>query len=273
VYIPNPLKIEIVYDLPAHLRGVESIEEMRKRDLEALDQELREKGSSLDEKIKTKSIWRMGFPGMVLDITNLSYINGNATLTAVPIHPHRADLAFHNSIHPVRRGSNYDTTLDRNVTPLTALGPMVDRDNHFIMGLRKGNVGTGLGIIPGGHVDYTIPPMTNPVGGLEQEFGEEVGYPFGDGGERIVYRAVMDNFDINGLNVVYGLKSDRTFEEIQEAWRTAKDRGIHKSLHKLTPSEARELADKGQITKGNQIYSSTPLFRRALGYVVENVSA
>src|SRR3989344_6463689 len=92
-------KLIVRYEVPEHLNGVDDIEEMRARDLEALNTELRKRGSSVDAKIAEGVIWRRGFPGMILDVrgsigvdVSLRYgssLNRKIVLRARPIHPPR----------------------------------------------------------------------------------------------------------------------------------------------------------------------------------------
>ena len=89
-------RISLGYSLPDHLKNCNDIESMRIVDLENLDMELRERGSSLEEKTNNNIIWRKKFPGIVLDAQsiNVNFYENLIYMNTVPIHPHRADLAF-----------------------------------------------------------------------------------------------------------------------------------------------------------------------------------
>ncbi|MEK6819556.1 MAG: hypothetical protein AABY10_06520, partial [Nanoarchaeota archaeon] len=211
IYISDFSDITLRYEIPEHLNGIADTEGQRKADLELLDTELRENGSSLEEKISSNIIWRMKFPGMILDVKRIS-LDSSVKLTLKPIHPYRADLAYKN-----------DRTLPRNVSPLTVNALLESAEGSFPLGIRGGSVETGkIAIIPGGHVDYTIPEIENALETFRNEFDEELGYKF-DG--QVLPVCVFNNGDTNGINVLYKAKTNLSFFEIVESWGAAKDRG------------------------------------------------
>jgi len=144
-YFIQPERIDLDYHIPDHLIGIEDIGVLREKDLEALDSELTRRGSSLQEKIEGKTIWRMGFPNMVVDARQMRFnpTDRSLNIRAVPIHPHRADLAF-----------KKDKTLATNSRPITMNVVLESKEGGIIVGLRGGSVTNGVIGTIGGHLDY-----------------------------------------------------------------------------------------------------------------------
>jgi hypothetical protein len=250
LFISNPGRISLEYSVPEHLQGIRDTSQLREADLELLDIELKANGSSLDEKISSGVIWRMGFPEMVLDVSRMDYDRDSAKLYVSPIHPHRADLAF--------RG---DRSLPRNVVTLTTNALLKCAEGNYVLGIRGGDVGAGkIGIIPGGHTDYTMPPIINPLDTLRTEFEEELGYNFQDNGG-VPVKGLFSNRDTQGINVLYTAKTDLEFSEVLEKWRGAKDRGEHSLLFQATEVEIRQLAETGQLNVKGERYLTNPFFQ------------
>lgn len=258
IYLHNFSDVLLKYEIPEHLQDVKDIEEQRKADLEFLDTELKMRGSGLEEKLSSKVIWRQDFPGMVLDVQRIHF-NGYIELTLKPIHPHRADLAY-----------KKDETLRRNVFPLTVNALLESAEGSFPLGIRGGSVETGkIAIIPGGHVDYTIPEIENALETFRNEFDEELGYKF-DG--QVLPVCVFNNGDTNGINVLYKAKTNLSFFEIVEKWKAAKDRGEHDSLVQAYYPEIRQLAETGKTTIKGEEYFTTPLFQDCFRIILEKDS-
>lgn len=251
IYITNLERVELVYEIPRHLQGIEDTSQLREVDLELLRRELKENGSSLDEKISSGAIWRMDFPRMVVDVSRLDYDGRNAQLTVSPIHPHRADLSY-----------KRDETLPRNVAPLTANALLQSAEGSFVLGIREGDVASGkIGIIPGGHTDYGFPLVTNPLDTLRSEFEEELGYNFGVSGREIPLRAVFTDRNTQGMNVLYTARTDLAFPQILEKWKGAKDRWEHSSLFQATQEDIKQLAETGELDVEGKRYSTPPIFQ------------
>lgn len=257
MFIENPSKILLYYSIPEHLKENKDIVEMRVNDLQELELELRDKGSSLEEKTSSGVIWRMGFPGMILD-TQEVYLDRNkeAHLHVVPIHPYRADLSY-----------KQDKTFQRNVSPLTINAILIDRKGKIILGIRGGNVETGkLGVIPGGHIDYQIPLVEDVNQGLFKEFEEELGFKFNRGLHTLNLLGIMGNDDVQGVNILNSIKVEYSFEELIPYLEKAKDNFEHSSLISLTKKEVSEVANTGKLKKDNTQYVTTGFFQDCLKY-------
>lgn len=245
--------IRLNYNVSEHFVDCKDIGEMRQADLNALDNELREAGSSLEEKISKKIIWRMKFPNMVLDAKELSvdYRNNSATINAAPIHPHRADLAF-----------KKDASLLYNSLPITISAIQETIDDLVVLAVRGGSVAGGkIGIIPGGHAEYRQ-DKTDLFSHLAAEYEEEVG--FVPDREKIKLIGLFCNRDTNGLNALYVARTGKSFNEIEEAWRNASDAWEHASLLDLTKSQVKELGETGKICYQSKAYETTPFFQDCL---------
>jgi hypothetical protein len=257
IHISDFSNIVLKYEIPRHLQGIENIEEQRKADLELLGTELKEHGSSLEEKISSNIIWRMNFPGMILDVQRIS-LDSSLDLTLTPIHPHRADLAYKN-----------DRTLPRNVSPLTVNALLKSAEESFVLGIRGGSVETGkIAIIPGGHMDYTIPRIESPLETFRGEFEEELGYKFD--GRKISPVGVFNNRDTKGINILYKTKTDFYFPRILEMWGAAKDRWEHDSLFQASYDEIRQLAKTGRTTINGKEYSTTPFLQDCFRLIIRD---
>lgn len=256
-YIVRPDRMTIAYAVPGHLEDCDGIEEMHTRDLVALGRELHVRGSSVDGKIGEKKIWRMGFPGMVVDAREMNYAEGELDVRAVPIHPHRADLAY--------RG---DGTLERNVNVVTVNAVLESKEGCAVVGIRGGDVEGGkIGVIPGGHLEY---PATRIIGGLLAESEEELGYRIpGEFGETDLV-GVFPNKDTNGVNFLYVAKTNLGFDEIRERWMGAQDRGEHTSLLQLERDEIGELAQEGKLRIGQKEISTTPFFQDCFAHYLNH---
>ncbi|MFH1589682.1 MAG: hypothetical protein ABIB43_03900 [archaeon] len=256
IYAHHPKEVVLSYEIPTHLQGIVDEEKQREADLELLDEELKEHGSSLEEKLSSKIIWRMGFPGMILDVQRISP-GDSVKLTLKPIHPHRADLAYKN-----------DTTLSRNVSPLTVNALLESREGNFVLGIRGGAVETGkIAIVPGGHADYTIPQIENALETFRSEFREELGYEFDS--QEVSPIGVFTNRDTNGLTILYAAKTHCYFPKILENWALAKDREEHGSLFQASRQEIQQLAETGKLTLEGKEYSTTPLFQDCFRLILE----
>lgn len=251
-YIKDPTSITLNYYLPEHLSGIKEINDLRSADLNEFDKELRAGESSLEEKISKGVIWRKGFPGMILDVTSIHHCqrNGHITLNVSPIHPHRADLAY-----------KIDRTLKRNVSPLTATSILIDNEGNFVLGIRGGSVESGkIGIIPGGHTDYKIPKIINPFDTFKDEFQEELGYNYEKEIELPIL-GVFTNKDTNGINVLYSATTSLFFNEINDRWKNAKDRGEHNFLFTVSEEDISKLAETGKLKFNKREYITTVFFQ------------
>ena len=249
IYLTGFEKVELFYEVPEHLKSSEILR-LRESDLELLNGELRENGSSLEEKIASGVIWRMGFPGMITDVKKLDYDRKSIRVTVSPIHPHRADLAYKN-----------DRTLLRNVVPLTVNALLKSAEGSFVLGVRGGNVEAGkIGIIPGGHTDYDFPLITNTSETVMSEFEEEVGYTFDDRGN-ITILGLFTNRDTRGINVMYAVQTNLTFPEILENWIRAKDRREHNTLFRATYEDIKQLAQTGKLVLDSREFTTTHFFQ------------
>ncbi len=240
--------VELFYEIPKHLEGC-NIPKLRENDLALLDHELRENGSSLEEKVASGVIWRMRFPGMIVDVKKLNYNGRSVKLAVSPIHPHRADLAY-----------KMDRTLSRNVAPLTVTALLKSAEGSFVLGIRGGNVESGkIGIIPGGHTDYLFPLVTDPSETLMTEFREELGYTL-DAKDVPIF-GLFTNRDAKGINVMYTVQTKLTFHEILENWRKAKDRAEHCSLFQATYEDVKQLAQTGKLVLNCREVTTTLFFQ------------
>jgi 8-oxo-dGTP pyrophosphatase MutT (NUDIX family) len=252
----KPEEITLFYDIPEHLRGIKDTEELREADLGLLERELKRRGSSLDDKKKSKIIWRMGFPGMILDVTKLEADKKSVYLHVSPIHPHRADLAF-----------KRDETLGRNPEPLSVAAMLRERKGYFVLGIRGGNVETGkIAVLPGGHAEYTEPHIETPFDTLKTEFEEELGYPLEAREEEVPILGVFRNRDTDGIHVLYNLKTNLEFREILEKWKNAEHKYEHRSLLTVSQEGIRTIAETGEFPLpelgGPVEYYPTSLFFR-----------
>jgi hypothetical protein len=249
--IQNPKEVFLNYTVPDHLEGIRNIKTLRDSDLTQLKTELENKGSSLKDKISDKTIWRMGFPGMVLDVKEIK-TGDDVYLEVSPIHPHRADLAFKN-----------DKTLERNACPLTATGILISKEGYIVLGIRGGIVETGkVGVIPGGHIEYVFPRVQSTKPGFLAEFKEELGYSFDNTNLPII--GVHNNKDTKGINVLYLAQTALSFEKIEEKWKAAKDRDEHNQLLKLKKDQVEELALTGKLSIQDKNLTTTPFFQDCL---------
>ena len=242
------------YHLPDHLRNCSDIETMRIKDLDSLDKELKERGSSLEEKITKGIIYREKFPGMVLDMRNISVdlYNDLAHMDVIPIHPHRADLAL-----------KEDITLINKPRPITVNAVLELEDNSVILGVRGGSVGSGeIGIIPGGHAEYRE-HINNLIGHLSLEFEEELGYAPCET-EKISLIGVSQNRDTHGVNALYLARTTLDYQEIESRWKKAKDSYEHQSLIQCSKNEITTLAEEGNLQYKNTQYTTTPFFQDCL---------
>ena len=248
IYSPGIENVELSYEIPEHLKD-SNILKLRENDLTLLDSELKGNGSSLEEKIISRIIWRMHFPGMIVDVKKLNYNGKSAKLTLSPIHPHRADLAYKN-----------DRTLFRNVAPLTVTALLKSIEGSFVLGVRGGNVESGkIGLIPGGHTDYVFPLITDPLETFMSEFREELGYTFD--GEAVSILGLFTNRDTNGINIMYSVQTNLTFYEILKNWEIAIDKTEHNSLFQATDEDIRHLAQSGKLLLDCKELITTPFFQ------------
>ncbi len=248
IYITGLENIRLSYEIPGHLRE-RDMSGLRESDLALLNKELRENHSSLEEKIASGIIWRMSFPGMIVDVKKLTYDSKSAQLVVCPIHPYRADLAYKN-----------DRTLPRNAAPLTTTALLKSADGFFVLGIRGGNVECGkIGLIPGGHVDYSLPLITNPLETFLTEFEEELGYAFDN--KNILTLGLFTNCDANGINAMYSVQTSLTFPEILQNWEGAKDRREHSCLFKATDEDIKQLAKTGKLLLNDREVTTTHFFQ------------
>src|SRR3989304_2555154 len=250
--ITSPNQVTFNYQIPSHLEGISDMSLVRDADLTLLNDELKQRGSDVESKKEGKIIWRLGFPNMVLDATNVYMYEGGVCMDVVPIHPHRADLAF--------KG---DKSLKRNVYPVTVNSILVDSEGNKILGVRGGNVAQGkLGVIPGGHAEYNSKnPERSAFVHLLAEFEEELDFPYEKSELESPIVGVFDNRDINGINVLYVTKINKSYEEISQSQKFAKDSYEHEKLLKLGRSHLEELAGTGKLNLGSKGYETTPFFQ------------
>lgn len=255
IYVHNFSDVFLRYEIPEHLQGIQDTEQLRMADLDLFDNELRKNGSSLEEKISSGVIWRMNFPGIILDVQKINYTS-YMEIVLKPIHPHRADLAY-----------KQDRTLPKNVSPLTVNALLENAEGSFILGIRGGSVETGkIAIIPGGHAEYTLPQIENVLETFRAEFREELGYEF-DGHVSPV--CVLTNKDTKGLNVLYAARTGLPFPQIEKNWRTAKDRGEHNLLIEASARDIEQLARTGKTVINGREYSTTPLLKDCFELAVD----
>lgn len=254
----NPIilcnKVSLEYSLPDHLKNCSDTETMRVKDIDSLDKELRERGSSLKEKINKGVIYRKRFPGMVLDMQGVSVdlYNSSTNMNVTPIHPHRADLAL-----------KEDSTLLNKFRPITINAVLELEDKSVILGIRGGSVGAGkIGIIPGGHAEYK-PYMDDLIEHLFSEFEEELGYSPGET-EKISLIGVFQNRDTHGINALYLARTKLNHNEIESNWKKAKDSYEHQSLIQCSKDELNVLAEEGNLQYKGKQYNTTPFFQDCL---------
>jgi len=261
LWIECPNSISLAYVIPKHLEGIEDIDSLRRRDLEELDSELKAQGSSLEEKTSSGVIWRMGFPGMILDVTNVGYGSlGNLNLRVTPIHPHRADLSF-----------KQDKTLDRGATPLTIGAVLLDNNDTVILGIRGGSVAAGkVSTFPGGHVDFQRKRVTDVYEELEREFEEELGREFRHGQDTMELIGVMGNEDVQGINILTKISVDQSYGEIVDSWKCSKDRFEHDRLIRATDDQLRDLARTGKTDHEGSVIETTPYFADCMGHYLDS---
>jgi len=253
----HPDKVTFAYQIPDHLKGITDVSELRQADLELLKEELRSNGSSLEEKIGQKTIWRMNFPGMVLDAKELSSEQGAIQIKVAPIHPYRADLTF-----------KRDRTLEKRC-PITVNSILMDEEYGVIMAVRSDD--GFLGVIPGGHAEYNPEnPETNPFQHLLIEFEEELGFEHPKAGEKTPIVCLHDNKDTFGINLLYSTAVKKSFGEIQALWERAKDRYEHNTLVKVPSESLLKLAETRAIDLDGKPYHTTPFFRDCIQYHLEN---
>ncbi len=233
---------------------------MRKVDLELLDFELKQKNSSVEDKIKEGKIWRIEFPGMILDVQNV-YLTclKNLELNVFPIHPYRSDLTFRK-----------DKTLDRIIFPLTINAVLITKKGEIVLGVRGGEVDAGkVGTLPGGHIDYQIPLIEDVNTELFREFEEELGVAYDPKKHKLSLIGVMGNDDLPGINILNSVEVDNTFEDIVDSWKNAKDRFEHDSLFRANLKEVYELAKKGRTRINGKNYETTPIFQDCLNHFIK----
>jgi len=251
LFIQEPKNIVLNHSIPQHLRGIESIDELRTVDLGKLSCELVQAGSSLKEKVGDGTIWRMGFPGMILDVAGI-YQNGTGDVTfdVSPIHPYRADLAY--------RG---DQTLPRRVAPLTVGSIIFEKTGRPVLGIRGGDVENGtVDCFPGGHVDFGYDQSRSVLPYMSREFYEELGREIDTSRDNLRLLGFMDNRDTGGINVLYSIKTTSSFEEIRACWEKAKDRVEHSSVFLSSDSELKRLGGGKEILHEGSSFRATPFF-------------
>ncbi|MFH0712184.1 MAG: NUDIX hydrolase [archaeon] len=252
LFIGELVSVSLNYSIPSHLENLSGDENLRRVDLEKLSGELVLAGSSLEKKKSEGTIWRMGFPGMILDVNHIGQARyGELTVDVSPIHPHRADLAY--------KG---DKSLSRTPVPLTVGAMLLDDEGNEVLAVRGGKVESGKVVsFPGGHVDFENPRVESPVAGLYREFYEEVGMKFDSSNHKASLIGVMNNSDTKGINVLYALKTPSSFKEIEDSWRNAGDRFEHDLLFPATGSDLKNLAKDGKMTRGGRELETTPFFK------------
>jgi hypothetical protein len=261
IYMPTEdevLHINTTHCFGSHLSPSDFNESsIRKGDLKKLDEDLKAKGSSLEAKISDGTIWRMGFPGVILHsvLSSIDLSQGTVSLVCSPAHPHRADLAY-----------KRDSTLDRNISPLTCSSVVLDEKGQIVFGLRGGLVSARkLGII-GGHAEYKpLHPNTNIAERTTiDEVSEELGLDIAP--DQIKAIAIHSNIDTNGIDVVYEVHTGLPFHKIEESWSGAKDKYENVKLfagNSLSYPLHLILLENGLNSQGNH-YSLTPHTKRVL---------
>lgn len=247
---PQTKKVFLSYNVPKSLKQLTDIPLTRKIDSGLLDKELMGRNSSLNEKISSGIIWRMKFPGMILDVKKINELKDLIELVVSPAHPHRADLAY-----------KRDKTLQKNVCPLTITSILQTKERGYVLGIRGGSVEFGkIGVIPGGHAEYKFPLIKNTLETFKAEFEEEIGYKFGDD-KNVFLLGVFKNRDTKGINVLYFAKTNLIFPEILKKWKKAKDRDEHSSLFLATKKDLVKLAKTGKLIVDGKEYLTTPFFQ------------
>src|SRR3989338_9573535 len=216
----RPLEIRYNVTVPEHLTEYRNnIEEMRKADLILLDQELRRKGSSIEEKVKEEKIWRMKFPHMIYGIDEICKKENNVYIDLHPMHPHRADLTF-----------KKDRSLENVPGPLTVTA-IVETEGNLIFGLRGGFVESGkIGFIPGGHADYHNSSISEDIGrrALHTETEEELGLTNEEYSLEIF--GIHENPETNGHNIIARMSTHLSLAELEQKRKEASDAWEHSKL-------------------------------------------
>jgi len=257
------MEIRVEYTIPEHLKGIHTIDEMRAADCQKLDEELHAKGSSIDAKIREGVIWRLGFPSIVLNARAQGRPNNAVALTVVPIHPHRADLAY--------KG---DRTLRPGVAPLTVSGILLDDRGDLVLGIRGGTVeAQKVGIIPAGHANYDFShPSDLIMRTLINEAEEEISL---EPDEVLRWASLTDlfvNMDTNGLHVSYTLNSGLPFTELERRWQSAKDRYEHEGLFSISLSALCTALIENCVHISQGRYTFSPFSRHCLKNFLFNPS-
>ena len=250
IYAPEQVTFE--YQIHDHLRGISTVEDMRQTDLDLLKIELRSKGTTLEQEISQGRIWRMKFPGMILDAKALYSNDGTVRIQVYPIHPHRADL------------TQRATHLERRC-PITVNAIIVNQDHQVILAPRTD--APILGVIPGGHVEYDPQnPQSDSLDHLLNEFKEELGFAHSGIRSETPIICVHDNKDIRGINVLHSITVKKSFREILELWKKAKDRYEHSTLLSAPGERLDELAHTGKTTLAEKPYETTLFFQDCIRY-------
>lgn len=267
LWIRNQGKINLHYSIPKHLEEITNTEELRSADLELFDSELRAQGTSVEGKKEEGVIWRLGFPGMILDVQGIqvgqksfdvkfpSQISYNSNgedidLYVSPIHPHRADLSF-----------KHDRTLERLINPLTVNGVLEDSQGKVIVGIRGGNVdGGAAAVFPGGHVDYQNPRVRDVTNEVYREGREEAGLLDSEI-ESIEKLGLMGSTETRGVNILHRIRTNQTYETIKERQKGAEDAFEHKNLYAVGRDKIEELVRTGKFQIGNNTHPTTTYFK------------
>lgn len=247
-------QFKLTYNIPDHLRGIKSIEEMRDADIDQLNGQLKAKGSSIAQKIEDGQIYRTRFEGMVLDITSyrINPHDYSMTLSVSPVHPYRADLSM-----------KRDKSFERNVTPLTISALLRTIEDKFVIGVRGGTVEAGmLTPLPSGHVDYKVKQPEDPLVGLFQEFREEAGIRYDPQRHDIGLGGLMLNTDTWGLHLFSAMNVQESSGEVVSSWMTAKDRGENAKLLVVSKNDVRDIANLGRVNIDGENYVTNPFFQR-----------
>jgi 8-oxo-dGTP pyrophosphatase MutT (NUDIX family) len=250
LFIQSPKRINLHYSIPDHLKRTIDIDSMREVDLNELCNELDLCGSSFKEKIEAKIIWRMSFPGMILDVNEILQNSfGEVSLYLSPIHPHRADLSYME-----------DSTLMRRPVPLTVSSILLDKNANPVLGIRGGDVESGMiASFPGGHVDFEY----NQKGinsSMLLEFYEELGSDIPITEESLQLIGIMDNKDTRGINILYSIKTRASFSGIKKSWESAKDRFEHNSIIPSSNSMLESIVKNKKVLHKGKLLQTTPFF-------------
>ncbi len=258
----KPTYVGITYEVPSHLKGISTIDELRARDLAALEGDLRSVGGVAAKKA-TGMIFREKFSGMALDITAHSFTRqGGITLIASPIHPYRADLAY-----------KRDTSLPRTVCPLTVNALPLLRDGRVLLGVRGGAVASGkIAVIPGGHAEYhPTKYVTHAGGALDFEWAEEIGSAI-TSAMRVHLLALHPNRDTSGLNVLHTVATELSYEEIATAWEQAPDRKEHERVFPATIADLEMLVHEGALKlPSGTTGTTTPFFQDCFAHYIDSL--